>query len=180
MILALKNFNLWQKPRSKSLCTFWESCRKRTLYRAREWTHLTLGNEQPEETCADKAGDLIGSKHPGKRAESRVKRPWRIALPQGSPSQALWKGVSFQIVSGQSPCLAHICSDSESFLVMPASLSQDGFQREELWEIGHLLPPKFSHLAPVFSGNTKFLIETSCCEEASRPGQSWWFQLPVS
>ena len=117
---------------------------------------------------------------PRERAEGRPKRTRRIALPQDSPSQALWNGVSFQILSGQSSCLLHIWSDSESFLVMPASLSQDRFQIEELWEIGHLLPPKFSQLSPVFSSNTKLLTETSCCDEASGPGRSWWFRLPVS
>ena len=42
---------------------------------------------------------------------------------------------------------AHIWSDSGSFLVAHASLSQDGFQCEGIWESGYLLlllvPPKF-------------------------------------
>ena len=60
---------------------------------------------------------------------------------------------------------AHIWSDSGSSLVAHASLSQDGFQCEGIWEVGYLLlllvPPKFWL---VFDSSTMFLIGTSCCE----------------
>ena len=49
-------------------------------------------------------------------------------------------GVSFRVVSGQSSCLAHIWSDSGSFLVVRASLSQDGFQRKDSGRlVGHIM-----------------------------------------
>jgi len=48
--------------------------------------------------------------------------------------------VSFQPVSGQSPCLAYIWSGSGSFWVGRETLSQDGFQRQGFWEAGHLPP----------------------------------------
>lgn len=56
-------------------------------------------------------------------------------------------GLSFRVVSGQSSCLAHIWSDSGSFLITCASLSQDGFQQEGFWEAGRTYrlesPPLF-------------------------------------
>ena len=56
-------------------------------------------------------------------------------------------GVSFRVVSGPSSCLAHVWSDLGSFLVVRASLSQDGFQHEGLWEVGKTYglasPPSF-------------------------------------
>ena len=62
----------------------------------------------------------------GPRAESsRVREPRRTALPCGSQSRVLVSGLS----------LANH-SDSGSFLVTCASLSQDGFQREGFWEVG--------------------------------------------
>ena len=89
--------------------------------------------------------------------------------------------ISFRVVSGQSSCLAQISSDSESFLVACASLSQDGFQCEGFWTVGrthHLLPPpfglpKFSRL--VLGSSTEFFTGTSCCEtiQASRYHCAW-------
>ena len=52
-------------------------------------------------------------------------------------------GVTFRVVSGPSSCLAHIWSDSGSFLVAHASLSQDGYQREGFWEVGRTPPSSF-------------------------------------
>ena len=78
---------------------------------------------------------------------------------------------------------AHIWSDSGSFLVARASLSQGGFQREGLWEAGCLLPlvapPGFSRL--VFGGSTVFLIGTSCREtaQASGPGHGGGIRCTV-
>ena len=89
--------------------------------------------------------------------------------------------ISFRVVSGHSSCLAQISSDSESFLVACASLSQDGFQCEGFWTVGrthHLLPPpfglpKFSRL--VLGSSTEFFMGTSCCEtiQASRYYCAW-------
>ena len=84
--------------------------------------------------------------------------PGRRAAGLGNPGELLChmalsvrfygNGVSVRLISGQSPCLTQ--SDSVSFLVACTSLCQDGFQREGLWEVGHLLPllapPEFSWL----------------------------------
>ena len=74
-------------------------------------------------------------------------------------------GVSFWVVSGQSPCAA-CTSGSGSFLVACAPLSQDGVQHQRSWEVGCLLPligP--SQILPVsLQGSTLFLIRASYCE----------------
>ena len=78
---------------------------------------LTLRKELSEETRAEKARGFIGK---GTRVESRrVREPRRGALPHGSVSGFMVMG----LVSGWS--LANH-SNSESFLVAHASLSQDG------------------------------------------------------
>ena len=65
----------------------------------------------------------------GARVESRrVRGRRRTALPRGSQSGFMVKG----LVSGLS--LAN-CSDSGSFLVVHALLSQDRCQREGFWEV---------------------------------------------
>ena len=91
-------------------------------------SYLTLGNELSEETRADKARDFIGKGHPG-------------GEQQGKGSQencsATWLAVSGFMVMGLVSRLSlanH--SDSGSFLVAQASLSQDGFQREGFREVG--------------------------------------------
>ena len=62
------------------------------------------------------------------RAESsRVRRPRRTVLPRGSQTQVLWSWDSFPGRLNQ--------SDSESFLLVHAPLSQDGRQREGFWEV---------------------------------------------
>ena len=48
---------------------------------------LTLRNELSEETRADKTKDFIGKGHPVE--SSRVREPWRTALPCGSQSLVL-------------------------------------------------------------------------------------------
>ena len=77
-----------------------------------------------EDTCADKARDFIGKGHPG--GEQQVRKPRRAALPHGLGFMVMG------LVSGLS--LANH-SDSESFLVVHASLSQDGCQRDGFWEV---------------------------------------------
>ena len=78
---------------------------------------LTLRKELSEETRADKARDFIGK---GTQVESsRVREPRRTALPRLAVSGFVVMG----LVSGWS--LANL-SNSESFLVAHASLSQDG------------------------------------------------------
>ena len=95
---------------------------------------LTLGNELSEETCADKARDVIGKGHPGGEQQGKGTQ---------ENCSAMWLAVSgfmvMGLVSGWS--LANH-SNSESFLVAHASLRQDGCQREGFWEVdGHPVSP---------------------------------------
>ena len=92
---------------------------------------LTLGNELSEETHVLTKQELLLGK--GTRARAGVLRePGRTALPCGLQSRVLL------LVSGL--YLANL-SDSESFLVAQASLSQGGCQRG-FWEaVGHMVSP---------------------------------------
>ena len=96
------------------------------------------------------------------------------------------KGFSFWVVSGQSSCLAHIWSDSGSFLVSCESLNQDGFQYKESGSLAGrnrswllfppLAPPKFFQLAVA----CPFLMGTSCeilSAVITLPGQGGWFPM---
>ena len=88
----------------------------------------------PGDTHADKARD---SKGRGAQEESG-----RIRGTQENCS-ATWLTVSGITVMGLVPqfSLAH-CSDSRSFLVVHALLSQDGCQQGGFWEVaGHMAPP---------------------------------------
>ena len=59
----------------------------------------------------------------------------RTALLRGSQSQFYGDGMSFRVLFSQS-------SDSESFLVVHALLSQEGCQREGFWEVvRHVVSP---------------------------------------
>ena len=76
---------------------------------------------------------------------SRVREPRRTALPRGSGFMVIG------LVSG----LSSAChSNSESFLVVHALFSQDGCQREGLWEVvGHVVSPfDLSRTLPVGGG----------------------------
>ena len=58
-------------------------------------------------------------------------------LPGGSQSQVLWRlGYLSGLSLANHLVCAYIWSDSGSFLVGCASLSQDGFHCEDFWEIG--------------------------------------------
>ena len=106
---------------------------------------LTLGNELCEETHElTKQEPLLGR---GTRAESsRVREPRRTVLPHGSQSQILWWWESRLSLANH--------SDSESFLVAHALLSQDGRQREGFWEVlGHIVSLfDLSQILPVVGG----------------------------
>ena len=79
------------------------------------------------DTCAEKARDFIGK---GARVESR-----RVEGTQEDRS-ATWLEVSGFMVMGLVSGLSLASdSDSESFLAVDASLSQDGCQREGFWEV---------------------------------------------
>ena len=83
---------------------------------------LTLRKELSEETSADKARGVIGRRHPGgeqqgKGTQENCSTTWLAVL--GFMVMGLVSGLS----------LANH-SDSESFLVVHASPSQDGCQRE--------------------------------------------------
>ena len=71
----------------------------------------------------------------GTRVESRRVREPRTALPRAQSLRFYGDGISFQL------SLANR-SDSESFLVVHALFSQDGYQREGFWEVlGHVVSP---------------------------------------
>ena len=76
--------------------------------------------------CADKARDFIGKGHlggeqEGKRTQEDCSATWLYG-----------DGISFQVV------VLATHSDSGSFLVAHALLSQDGSQQEGFWEVvGH-------------------------------------------
>ena len=89
---------------------------------------LTLRNELSEETRADKARDFIGKGQPGGEQQGKGTQE------DCSATRLTVSGIMvIGLVSGLS--LANH-SDSGSFLVAHASLSQDGFQREGFWEVG--------------------------------------------
>lgn len=117
------------------------------------WRRIVWGDTQ-----ADIARDFSGKGHPG-----RITKPRRAASHVTHSLRVDGIGICFQVVSGQSPCLAHVWSDSGSLLVAQASLSKDGFQLEGFWRVGRtyglvssllVAPPEFSRL--VSSCSTMF------------------------
>ena len=90
---------------------------------------LTLRHELSEEThLPTKQETLLGR---GARAESsRVREPRRTALLRGLKSGFMVMGLVSRLALASHLASAHIWSDSGSFLVVCASLSQDGFWRE--------------------------------------------------
>ena len=79
---------------------------------------LTLGNELSEETHADKARDFIGKGHPGGEQEGEG--------TQENCSTAWLAVLGFMVMGLVSGWSLANHSNSESFLVAHASLSQDG------------------------------------------------------
>ena len=97
--------------------------------------------------------------------ERRVREPRRTALSRGSRLQVYGSGVSFQVVSGQSSCLAHICSDLGSFLMVCLSAKMEISAKDSGRLVGHSMgscllspfaPPKLPWL--VFCSHSVFLI----------------------
>ena len=128
-----------------------------------------------EETCADKARDIIGKGH-------------LDGAQQGKGTQencsAGWLAVSgfmvMGLVSGQS--LANH-SDSESFLGVHALFSQDRCQREGFWEVvGHVGSPfDLSQTLPVGGGllvscSLPLVVKQLTQMITMVPGQGGWFQ----
>ena len=79
---------------------------------------LTFGNELSEETHADKARDFIGKGHPGGEQEGKG--------TQENCSAAWLVVLGFMVMGLVSGWSLANHSNSESFLVAHASLSQDG------------------------------------------------------
>ena len=79
---------------------------------------LTLGNELSEETHADKARDFIGKGQPGGE--------WEGKGTQENCSAEWLSVLSFMVMGLVSGWSLANHSNSESFLVAHASLSQDG------------------------------------------------------
>ena len=74
---------------------------------------------------------------------SRVMETRRTALPHGSQSRV------FLVMALGSVLSLASHSDSESFLVVHTSFSQDGCQQEGFWEVvGHVVSP--FHLSQLF------------------------------
>ena len=101
-------------------------------------------NELSQETHAlTQQETLLGR---GAQVERRVREPRRTALSRGSRLQVYGSGVSFQVVSGQSSCLAHIWSDLGSFLMVCLSAKMEISAKDSERLVGHimglcLLPP---------------------------------------
>ena len=96
-------------------------------------SYLTLRNELSQETHVLTKQEILLGK--GTRVESRRVREPRTALPRARSLRFYGDGISFQL------SLANR-SDSESFLVVHALFSQDGYQREGFWEVlGHVVSP---------------------------------------
>ena len=87
-----------------------------------------------EETRADKARDFIGKGHPGREQQRK-----------GTQENCSATGLAvsgFIVVGLVSRWSLANHSDSESFLGVHASLSQDGCQREGFWDAdGHTVSP---------------------------------------
>ena len=79
---------------------------------------LTLGNELSKETHADKARDFIGKGHPGGEQEGKG--------TQENCSAAWLEVFGFMVMGLVFGWSLANHSNSESFLVAQASLSQDG------------------------------------------------------
>ena len=87
-----------------------------------------------EETRADKARDFIGKGRPGR--EQYVKET------QENSSATCLAVLGFMLMGFVSGLSLASHSDSESFLVVHALLSQNGCQREGLWEeVGQVVSP---------------------------------------
>ena len=92
----------------------WSCCRKGDPFQGPKLgSSLTLGNELSEETHADKARDFIGKGHPGGEQE-------------GKGTQENCSAACFMVMGLISGWSLANQSNSESFLVAHASLSQDG------------------------------------------------------
>ena len=128
---------------------------------------LTHGKELFEETCADKARDFIGK---GTRVES----------------SDMWLAVlDFMVMGLISRLSLANHSDSESFLVVQASLSQDGCQKEGFWEVdGHTVSPSDLSRTLLVGGGLFIpyslpgppVIKQFTRMATREPGQGGWFQ----
>ena len=95
---------------------------------------------------ADKARDFIGKGHPGGEQQGKGTQ---------ENCSATWLAVSsFMIMGLVSRLSLANYSDSESFLVVHALFSQDGWQTEGFWEVvGHVVSPfDLSRTLPVVGG----------------------------
>ena len=101
---------------------------------------LTLRTELSKETPVLRKHETYWEGVPGVQS-SRRRNPGERLSHEAHSLRFYGNGVSFQAVSGQSSCSACIQSGSGSFLVPPAPLGQDGFQRQGSWEVGCLPLP---------------------------------------
>ena len=137
---------------------------------------LTLRKELSEEShVLTKQKTLLG-RVPGWRAAGWG-NPGGL-LYHAAPSLRFYgTEVSFQVDSGQLSCLAQIWSGSGSFLVAHGPLSQDGFQGQGFWEVGHLLPP--TSLSQMLLVCLQGLIRASWCETTPANHYRAWLRWEV-
>ena len=138
---------------------------------------LTLRKEFSEETCGGQSKRLYWKRALGQRAAGQANQ---------ETCSATWLTVSGFLVMGLVSRLSvanH--SDSESFLVVHASLSQDGCQREGFWEVERhaASPSDLSQTLPVGGGLLVpySLPRTAVIKQlmqmvAKESGQGWQFQ----
>ena len=125
---------------------------------------LTLRNELSEETQMLRKQETLLESDTGVES-MRIREPRGTAVPCDSQSQGSeW----CRLLSGLSLTthlvLAHVWSDSGSFLVQNVSLSHDGFQCEAFWEVaGHIMD---WCLLPPFGSSGVLLV-------------SFWWQLHI-
>ena len=100
--------------------------RGRPPYRApRAGSCLTLGKELSKEPSADKARHFIGRRHPGGEQQGKGTQ---------ENCSAMWLAVlGFMVMGLVSGLSLANHSDSESFLMVHTSPSQDGCHREGFW-----------------------------------------------
>ena len=89
---------------------------------------LTLGNELSERPMCWQSKRLYWEGVPGRGGNSSVRGPRKLLCHMAHSLRLYGNGVSLKVISGQSSCMACTWSGSRSFLVVSASLSQDGFQ----------------------------------------------------
>lgn len=146
------------------------------------WRRIIWGDTQ-----ADIARDFHGKEHP-----CRITKPRTAASHVTHSLRVDGIGIRFQVLSGQSPCLAHVWYDSGSLLVAQAYLSKDGFQHEGFWTVGRTYglvsslpaaPPEFSRVVSscsTMSGTSFGEITHASGYHCAWPGGQFLFKVSLT